>query len=135
MAWCPVILLLGLVIGSCLWFLVLSREIPPEATVQAVEARYAPQIEWLRVCGRGFSKLDLPDVAPMIAVQRPEMLGDEAIVAAMRLLMQRMKVVVEPSAAVPFAAVLSPAFRALEGIERLGVILSGGNVDLDRLPW
>jgi threonine dehydratase/serine racemase len=58
---------------------------------------------------------------------------DDAILAAMRLVMERMKVVIEPSAAVPVAAVLSPAFRALDGLERVGVILSGGNVGLDPL--
>ncbi len=38
-------------------------------------------------------------------------------------------------AAVALAAVRGDRFRALDGIERVGVILSGGNVDLDRLPW
>jgi threonine dehydratase len=42
---------------------------------------------------------------------------------------------IEPSAAVAVAAVLTEEFRALEGLERVGVVLSGGNVDLDRLPW
>lgn len=58
---------------------------------------------------------------------------DEQIVRAMRLIWERMKIVVEPSAAVPLAAVLArPADVAGK---RLGIILSGGNVDLDRLPW
>jgi len=44
-----------------------------------------------------------------------------------------MKILVEPSAAVPLAAVLThkKAFHLL----RVGIILSGGNVDLDHLPW
>jgi len=54
---------------------------------------------------------------------------------AMRLVWERMKLVVEPSAAVPVAAVLSKDFVELPGLERVGVILSGGNVDLERLPW
>ena len=57
------------------------------------------------------------------------------IVAAMRLVWERMKLVVEPSGAVPVAAVLSARFRELEGLGRVGVVLSGGNVDLDCLPW
>lgn len=61
--------------------------------------------------------------------------GDEEIVAAMRLVMSRTKLVVEPSAAVAVAAVLSEEFRAKDGLERVGVVLSGGNVDLDKLPW
>jgi threonine dehydratase len=67
------------------------------------------------------------DVQAAIVVQDPE------IVAAMRLLWERMKQVVEPSAAVPLAAVLSGALPAQH--RRVGVVLSGGNVDLDRLPW
>ena len=57
---------------------------------------------------------------------------EDEIVRAMRLVWERAKLVIEPSAAVPVAAVLSPAFRALEGLERVGVVLSGGNVDLER---
>lgn len=60
-------------------------------------------------------------------------IDDPAIVAAMRLLWERMKIVVEPSAAVPLAALLAGA-PSLAG-RRVGVVLSGGNVDLDRLPW
>jgi len=61
------------------------------------------------------------------------LVSEEAIVEAMRCLWERMKILVEPSAAVPLAAVLS---RRLEvGGRRVGIILSGGNVDLDRLPW
>ena len=48
---------------------------------------------------------------------------------------ERLKILIEPSSAVPIAAVLSPEFRALEGLERVAIVLSGGNVDLDRLPW
>ncbi len=59
--------------------------------------------------------------------------GEADIVAAMRLLWQRAKLLVEPSAAVPLAALLSGALRA-PGL-RVGVILSGGNLDLDKLPW
>ena len=61
--------------------------------------------------------------------------SDDEIVAAMRLLWERAKLVVEPSGAVSLAAVLSEEFRALPGIERVAVVLSGGNVDLAKLPW
>ncbi|MCZ7679967.1 MAG: pyridoxal-phosphate dependent enzyme [Sandaracinaceae bacterium] len=60
---------------------------------------------------------------------------DVATIAAMRLVFERMKLVIEPSTAVPVAAVLTQRFRALEGLERVAVVLSGGNVDLDALPW
>lgn len=60
---------------------------------------------------------------------------EEQIVDAMKLFWERAKLIIEPSAAVAVAAVLSDEFRQLEGFERVGVILSGGNVDLDALPW
>jgi threonine dehydratase/serine racemase len=68
-------------------------------------------------------------------VERIFTVDDAEIIAAMRLLWQRAKLLIEPSSAVPFAAVLSAPFRQLSEIRRVGVILSGGNVDLDRLPW
>jgi threonine dehydratase len=59
--------------------------------------------------------------------------SEEGIVAAMRAIWETMKIIVEPSAAVPYAAVLERKidFRG----KRLGIILTGGNVDLDALPW
>lgn len=59
--------------------------------------------------------------------------SEEAIVRAMRLLMARAKLVVEPSGAVSLAAVLE-APEVFSG-KRVGVIVSGGNLDLERLPW
>lgn len=58
---------------------------------------------------------------------------ESTIVTAMRRLWERMKIVVEPSAAVALG-VLMEAPERFAG-KRVGVILSGGNVDLDRLPW
>ncbi len=58
--------------------------------------------------------------------------SDDEILAAMRLLMERMKLVIEPSGAVGLAAALQPAFREL-GLRRVGIVLSGGNVDLSKL--
>ena len=59
--------------------------------------------------------------------------GDPAILEAMRLVWARMKLVVEPSGAVPLAAVLQGRIP-VEG-KRVGILISGGNVDLDALPW
>ncbi len=59
--------------------------------------------------------------------------SEEAIVAAMRQVWERMKIVIEPSSAVPVAALLEGAWEAAG--QRIGVILTGGNVDLDELPW
>jgi threonine dehydratase len=59
--------------------------------------------------------------------------SDAAIVLAMRTLWQQLKIIVEASSAVPYAAVQE---RLLElGGARVGIILTGGNVDLDELPW
>ena len=60
---------------------------------------------------------------------------DDEVVEAMRLLHEHLDMVVEPSGAIPLAAVLSDQFRALHGIERVGLILSGGNIDPDELPF
>jgi threonine dehydratase len=57
------------------------------------------------------------------------------IVAAMRFVWERLKLVVEASAAVAVAALPSVAAGTAHRPARIGVILSGGNVDLDRLPW
>jgi threonine dehydratase len=61
--------------------------------------------------------------------------SDDEILAAMRLAWERAKLLIEPSAAVPLAAMLCDERRAIDGLASVGIILSGGNVDLDRLPW
>ena len=59
--------------------------------------------------------------------------SEPGIVAAMRALWEALKVVVEPSAAVAYAAVREGKVDVAG--RRVGIILTGGNVDLDRLPW
>jgi len=59
--------------------------------------------------------------------------SEQAIIEAMRLVWMRMKIVIEPSAAVAVAAVMENPGMFSE--KRLAIILSGGNVDLDALPW
>src|SRR5438046_6483299 len=59
--------------------------------------------------------------------------SEEAIVSAMRTIWETMKIIVEPSAAVPYAAILERVID-VNG-RRVGIILTGGNVDLDALPW
>lgn len=59
--------------------------------------------------------------------------SEEAIVEAMRLVWTRMKILIEPSSAVPLAAILERRWDARG--KTVGVILTGGNVDIDRLPW
>ncbi|HQW63629.1 MAG TPA: pyridoxal-phosphate dependent enzyme [Pseudomonadota bacterium] len=79
-----------------------------------------------QLCARTYAILRAHAVEVLLA-------GEDGIVAAMRLVWDRLKLVVEPSGAVALAALIA----GREGVAglRIGVILSGGNVDLDRLPW
>ena len=58
---------------------------------------------------------------------------EDSIIKAMKLTWERMKIIIEPSSAVPLAAIMenSGDFKG----KRIGVIISGGNVDLGKLPW
>ncbi|WP_299084804.1 beta-hydroxyaspartate dehydratase BhcB [uncultured Ruegeria sp.] len=59
--------------------------------------------------------------------------SDPEIIDAMKLIWKHLRVVMEPSSAVPMATILKnpDAFKR----KRVGVIITGGNVDLDKLPW
>src|SRR6266550_1510433 len=59
--------------------------------------------------------------------------SEKAIISAMRTIWETMKIIVEPSAAVPFAPIQDRKIDVAE--KRVGIILTGGNVDLDALPW
>lgn len=59
--------------------------------------------------------------------------NEREIVAAMQLMWERMKIVTEPSGAVPFAALIRNKERFQD--KRIGIIISGGNVDLGKLPF
>jgi threonine dehydratase len=72
--------------------------------------------------------------------------SEEAIITAMRTIWETMKIIIEPSAAVPYAAIIerqpsvvAATYRSASKIDidgrRVGIILTGGNVDLDALPW
>jgi threonine dehydratase len=59
--------------------------------------------------------------------------SEGAIVQAMRTIWEVLKIVIEPSAAVPYAAILEKKVDVAG--RRVGLILTGGNLDLDSLPW
>ena len=59
--------------------------------------------------------------------------SEDAIIAAMRKIWETMKIIVEPSAAVPYAAIQEGKTDVAQ--KRVGIILTGGNVDLEALPW
>lgn len=59
--------------------------------------------------------------------------SEDEIIDAMKLVWQRMKIVMEPSSAVPLATILKN--RDVFAGKKIGVIITGGNVDMDKLPW
>jgi len=59
--------------------------------------------------------------------------SEEAIISAMRTIWETMKIIIEPSAAVPYAAIVERKIDVAG--KRVGIILTGGNVDLNALPW
>ncbi len=66
-------------------------------------------------------------------VERIITASEESIVIAMKLIWERMKIIIEPSSAVPLAALME--HRELFAGKKTGIILSGGNVSLEHLPW
>ena len=60
---------------------------------------------------------------------------DDEVINAMRLVWERMKIIIEPSSATAVAVALKSEFKALEGLEKVGIILTGGNVELAKLPF
>jgi threonine dehydratase len=133
----------GLISGCCL----AAQRLAPSAMVVGAEPANADDALRSLKAGRIISD-DAPDtIADGLRASLGEMTwhfvsrsvadimtaGERGIVDAMYLTWQRMKIVIEPSSAVPVAAILArPDFLAGR---RIGVILTGGNVDLDRLPW
>ena len=59
--------------------------------------------------------------------------SEESIIAAMRLSWETLRIIVEPSSAVPLGCLMERTLE-LPGRE-IGIVITGGNVDLDRLPW
>jgi threonine dehydratase len=134
----------GLLAGT----LIAAKELRPEVAVIAAEPAAADD------AARGFRTgilqpqvLPVATIADGLTTAMSEMTfgvmcqhatdvvtaSEDAIVEAMRLIWTRMKIIVEPSCAVPLAAILAGAWDARG--KTIGIILTGGNVDLDLLPW
>lgn len=61
---------------------------------------------------------------------------DEEIIKAMKFVFERMKLVIEPAAGTGVAVLLSEKFASMDSnLRNVGVILCGGNVDINHLPW
>ncbi len=135
----------GLVSGIALAL----RELSPRVRVFAAEPAGADDAARSKQAGRLIPQTAPHTIAdglltslgqltwPVIREQIEEVLvvDDREIVAAMRLVVERMKIVIEASAATAVAAALGERMSRLDGLERVAIVLSGGNVDLDRLPW
>ncbi len=98
------------------------------------EGRIVPSVDPQTVADGLLTSLGV-NTFPIIRehVEQIVTVSEEAIIAGMRHVWERMKIVIEASAAVPVGALLEGKID-LSGL-RVGVILSGGNVDLDKLPW
>ncbi|MCZ6493492.1 MAG: pyridoxal-phosphate dependent enzyme [Planctomycetota bacterium] len=135
----------GLISGTCITAMAINSNIrvfaaepagADDAARSLAAGRLIPQSNPNTICDgllTGLGELTWPIVRDH--VQRIITVDDEQIIAAMRLIWQRMKLIIEPSAAVAVAAVLSDEFKSLAGLEHVGIVLSGGNADLDHLPW
>jgi threonine dehydratase len=133
----------GMVSGTCLTV----SSIAPEVKVYAAEPKNADDAYRSFKAGRIIAD-DAPEtVADGLKVPLKDLTWhfvsrhvadvftatEDEIIDAMKLTWKRMKIVMEPSCAVPLATILAnpDVFRG----RRVGVIITGGNVDLDKLPW
>jgi len=135
----------GLIAGLC----VTLRELAPAVRIFAAEPKGADDAARSKAAGAIIPQTGPNTIAdglltslgeltwPFLRdyVERVITVTEVEIVHAMRLAWERAKLLIEPSSAVAVAAALSEEFRSLEGLRRVGVVLSGGNADLDKLPW
>jgi len=133
----------GLLSGTA----IAARSIRPQITVIAVEPENADDAAQSFRAGRRLvteKKFTIADGLrtnigePNFAIVHQYVddivtVSEEAIVSAMRTIWETMKIVIEPSATVPYAAIQESKIDI--GGKRVGIILTGGNVDLDALPW
>jgi len=133
----------GLLAGTAL----ATRALAPTARIVAAEPSGADDAARSLLAGRIIPSVNPQTVAdglltslgqlnfPIIQshVEAIWTVDDPQIIAAMRLIWERMKIIIEPSSAVCLAALLEHP-QEVAG-QRVGIIISGGNVDLERLPW
>jgi threonine dehydratase len=134
----------GLIAGTC----ISAKHLRPQSIVIGAEPAQAADA-WLAWVSSALSPVGAPPDTIADGLRTPlgangfavitqlldnlVVVSEDAIVEAMRLIWEVLKIVIEPSAAVPVAALLEKKVN-LAGM-RTGIILSGGNVDLQRLPW
>ncbi len=134
----------GLMSGSC----ITTRAMLPDATLVGAEPTGAddaarslaagelvPQTGPDTICDGLLTSLgDLTWPILRDHLQQIITVDDSEVIDAMRLAWERMKIIIEPSSATALAAVLSGGFSSIVG-ERVGIIFTGGNVDLAHLPF
>ena len=133
----------GLLSGTALT----TAALAPDARVIAAEPKGADDAARSLAAGRIIPSVNPDTVADGLLTSLGELnfpiiqkhvsaiwtVADDRILDALRLIWERMKILIEPSSAVCLAAALDNR-QELAG-RRVGIIISGGNVDLDRLPW
>lgn len=133
----------GLISGIALW----TKYYSPKTKVIGVEPeqvndawlsfrsgqRHPPTGKYTIADGLRTSLGQIPFQMMMQLVDDIIMVSETTIIEAMRLIYERLKIVIEPSAAVAFAGLLQHS--SLFVGQSVVVVLSGGNVDLDKLPW
>ena len=133
----------GLLAGTAM----AAKELQPSVRVIGCEPEMADDAQQSFRSGRIVAQLQPQTIAdglrtslgdltfPLIARFADDIVTvtEEGIVSAMRHAWEILKIVIEPSSAVPLAAILDGKLQVAG--KSVGVILSGGNVDLDKLPW
>jgi len=135
----------GLLSGIC----IAAKGVAPSTAIFAAEPAGADDAARSKAAGHPIPQTNPQTIAdglltslgtmtwPIIRdyTERVVTVSEAEIVAAMHLAWERAKLLIEPSAAVALAAVLTDEFKRLRGLDRVGIVLSGGNVDLHHLPW
>ncbi len=135
----------GLMSGTC----ITTRALLPEARIFGAEpegaddaarslqsGEYVPQTEPDTICDGLLTSMG-EITWPIIKrhVEEIVTVSDDDVLKAMSLIHQELGMIVEPSGAISLAAVMKEEFRAKEDIESIGIILCGGNVDPENLPF
>jgi threonine dehydratase len=135
----------GLMSGTC----ISTRAMLPEARIFGVEpegaddaarsleeGKYVPQTSPETICDgllTSMGELTWPIIRDN--VETIIRVPDKEVLEAMTILHEVFGMIVEPSGAISLAAVLRNEFKELEGVESIGIILCGGNVDPEKLPF
>lgn len=134
--------------GLCAGSTLALRELNPSIRVFGVEPSGADDALQSRIQGKLVPQTNPQTIADGLRTSMGDLtwpvirdlvtdvltVSDDAIIEAMRLIWTRLKVVVEPSGAIGLAALMNHS-QHFEKNTRVAVVLTGGNVDIDRLPW